>query len=458
MLRRPRPMGVALLCVLLSFFSSPPAAALNEADIGRKFALIARSQFPLVRDYTVHRYVQRLGQRIVSNLEHPEFPYHFFVVQEPNLNAFSVPGGYIYLHSGLLLRVSSDDELASVLGHEIAHVQGRHAFRQQQDMKLLSYAGLAAMALALINPALAAGASSAATATQLRYQRQLEEEADYRGLQYMRQAGFDPGGMPRFLQKMWQEDRLHANTIPPYFRSHPLSQERLSYIERVLGTFRWHAPAPTDTFELEQVQAILRTLHEPRGRVVAAYQQRVREQPENAKTLALLGLVLLRTHQWEQARHLLEEAGRRGIRLDRDLGFAYLRLGDRERARQAFARQSESDPSDAEAHSQLCQLYLQDGATEQAEQACRTALAADPHLEAAYVTLARIREQRGESGEARLLLAQAMVLQGRLEAALGQYQQAVQAFGPHHPQAEQIEQRMTELQEVISALPRSRRR
>ncbi|MCS6926723.1 MAG: M48 family metalloprotease [Candidatus Binatia bacterium] len=457
-MRRLRPLGVTLLCLLLSLLVSPSASAMNEADIGRKFSLIARSQFPLVHDYTVHRYVQRLGQRIVSSLEQPEFAYQFFVVREPNLNAFAVPGGYIYLHSGLLLRVSSDDELASVLGHEIAHVHGRHAFRQQQDTKLLSYAGLAAMALALINPVLAAGASSAATATQLRYQRQLEEEADYRGLQYMRQAGFDPGAMPRFLQKMWQEDRLHANAIPPYFRSHPLSQERLSYIERVLGTFQWHAPAPTDTFELEQVQAILRTLHEPRGRVVAAYQQRVREQPENAKALALLGLVLLRTHQWEQARHMLEEASLRGMRLDRDLGLAYLHLGDRERARQAFARQSEIDPGDAEAHSQLCQLYLQDGAAEQAEQACRAALTADPHREAAYVTLARLHEQRGEIGEARVLLAQAMVLQGRLEAALAQYQQAAQALGPHHPQAEEIAQHMAELQEVISALPRSRGR
>src|SRR6266849_5683007 len=95
--------GVVLHCCL----SSRLKADEGEVEIGRKFSLIAQSQLPLVRDYTVRRYIQRFGQRIVSQLDHPEFPYQFSVVQEPHLNAFSVPGGYIYVHSGLLLCVSS---------------------------------------------------------------------------------------------------------------------------------------------------------------------------------------------------------------------------------------------------------------------------------------------------------------------------------------------------------------
>ena len=442
------------LAALLLQQCLPPcaAAAPSEADLGRKFALVAQSQLPLVRDYTVQRYVQRLGQRIITHLDHPEFPYQFSVVQEPHLNAFSAPGGYIYVHSGLILRVSSEDELASVLGHEIAHVQGHHLMRQQQDTKLLSYAGLAAMALAIINPMLAAGASSVAAASQLKYQRQLEEEADYRGLQYMRQAGFDPQGMPRFLQKMWSEERLNAENVPPYFRSHPLSQERLSYIERTLGTFQWSRAAPSNNFELERVQAILRALQEPRTRVIADYQQRAAEHPDNPQALALLGTVLLRYNDWERARHVLEQASSKGVRLDRELGIAYLRLGQRERARQALARQSEVDPDDADAHSQLCKLFLQEGDTDRAEQECRVALDLDPRLDEAYLTLAQLTEQRGKSGEARLLLAQAMELQGRLEAALGQYQQAAEALGPQHAQAETIAQKTAELQELVSEL------
>ena len=458
LMRRLLVIGLSALLVLQQGIPPRAIAGIIEADIGRKFSLIAQSQLPLVRDYTVQRYVQRLGQRIVAHLDQAEFPYQFFVVQEPHLNAFSVPGGYIYLHSGLILRVSSDDELAGVLGHEIAHVQGHHAVRQQQDTKLFSYAGLAAMALAIINPVLAVGASSAAAAKQLQYQRQLEEEADFRGLQYMRQAGFDPHGMPRFLKKMWNEDRLQADVIPPYFRSHPLSQDRLSYIERILGTFQWNAPAPPNNFELERVQAILRALQGPRNRVIADYQQRVKEHPDDPQALALLGTVLLRYNDAAQARQLLEQASTKGIQLDCDLGLAYLRLGNRERARQAFARQSEIDPSDADAHNQLCKLLMQEGDIERAEQECRAALGLDPRLDESYITLAQLAEQKGKLGESRLFLAQAMELQGRLEAALSQYQQAAEVFGPGHPKTEDLTEKTEELEEVIRALPRQRGR
>ena len=440
--------GVGLHCGFPSWLS----AAEGEAEIGHKFSLIALSQLPLVRDYTVQRYVQRLGQRLVTHLDHPEFPYQFSVVQEPHLNAFSVPGGYVYVHSGLLLRVSSEDELAGVIGHEIAHVQGHHAMRQQQDSKWASYAGLAAMALAIINPVLAAGASSAAAATQLKYQRQLEEEADYRGLQYLRQAGFDPYGMPRFLKKMWAEERLNAAEVPSYFRSHPLSEERLSYIERTLRTFHWNQTAPANDFELERVQAILRALLEPQTRVIADYQKRVTENPDNPQALALLGSVSLRYNEWEQARQLLEQAGTKGVRLDRDLAITYLRLGQRDRARQLFARQSEVDPEDADAHTQLGKLFFEDGDLERAERECRAAVEIDPQLDEGYLTLAQIAGRQGKRGESLLLLAQAMELQGRLEAALGQYQMATAVLGPACPQAEEIAKKTEELEQLVTVL------
>ncbi|MBI3797458.1 MAG: M48 family metalloprotease [Deltaproteobacteria bacterium] len=453
-------MRRVLLTVFLSgialcgWFPSQLRAADGEVEIGRKFSLVALSQLPLVRDYTVQRYVEQLGQRIVSHLDHPEFPYQFSVVQEPHLNAFSVPGGYIYLHSGLLLQVSSEDELAGVMGHEIAHVQGHHAMRQQQDTKWTSYAGLAAMALAIINPVLAAGASSAAALTQVGYQRQLEEEADYRGLQYMRQAGFDPYGMPRFLKKMWAEEHLNATDIPPYFRSHPLSEDRLSYIERTLRTFQWNQTAPSNDFVLERVQAILRALQEPRAQVIADYQRRVTENPDSPQALALLGSVLLRYNEWEQARQILEQASAKGVRLDRDLALAYLRLGQRDRARQLFARQSEVDPEDADARSQLGRLFFEDGDLKRAEHECRAALEIDPRLDEAYLTLAQVAERRGKRGDSLMLLAQAMELQGRLEAALGQYQKATAVFGPGHPQAEEITQKTEELEQLVSVLRR----
>lgn len=428
-----------------------------EIDIGRKFSLVAQAQIPLVRDYTVQRYVKTIGQRIVARLEQAEFPYQFSVVQDHSLNAFSVPGGYVYLNSGLILRVDSDDELAGVLGHEIAHVQGHHMLRQQQDTKLLSYAGLAAMALAIINPVLAAGASSAAGAVQMKYMRQLEEEADYRGLQNMRQAGFDPHGMPRFLKKMGEEERVNSANVPPYLRSHPMSQDRLSYIERILGTMHWNQTAPTNTFELKRVQAILRALEEPRSRLLAEYQQKVNDAPADPQALALLGIIQLRFNDVEHARQTLEQANAKGLRLDDELGEAYLRLGQRDEARRAFARLGEIEPNHAGAHSQLCKIFWQEGEQQRAEAECQKAIALDPQLDEAYMTLAQITQQQGKAGETRLFLAQAMELQGRPEAALAQYQQATERLGPDDPRAEELEKKTKELEELTSELSRYRR-
>lgn len=445
-----------LIIILHQQFSSFPSARADqiEIDLGRKFSLVAQAQLPLVRDYIVQRYIQRIGQRIVAHLDQSEFPYQFAVLQDDSLNAFSVPGGYIYFNAGLILRVEADDELAGVMGHEIAHVQGHHMLRQQQDTKLLSYASLVSLALAIINPVLAAGASSAAGVAQMKYMRQLEEEADYRGLQYMRQAGFDPHGMPRFLQKMEEEERINAVNVPVYLRSHPLSQDRLSYIERILGTMHWNQTAPADNFELKRVQAILRTQGEHRSRLLAEYQRKVTENPEDAQRLALLGVVQARFNDFERARQTLEQASAKGVRLDDELGAVYLRLGLRSEARQTFARLSEVDPNHADAHNQLCKLLWQDGELERAKNECQTAISLDPQFADPYLTLAQISQQQNKAAETRLLLAQAMERQGRLEAALSQYQQAIAFLGSDHPETDDIKKKAQELDELVSQLQR----
>ena len=459
MLRKVLSWALLVSLVSHSFLSSPNVQADQvEIDLGRKFSLVALAQLPLARDYVVQRYIKRIGQRIVAHLEQPEFPYQFAVVQDNSLNAFSVPGGYIYFNSGLILRVDSDDEIASVMGHEIAHVQGHHMLRQQQDTKLLSYAGLAAMALAIINPVLAAGASSAAGAIQMKYMRQLEEESDYRGLQYMKQAGFDPHGMPRFLKKMGEEDRLNAADVPAYFRSHPMSRDRLSYIERILGTMQWNQTAPTNNFELQHVKAILRTEEEPRSRLLTEYQQRVNDTPEDPRVLALLGVVQARFNDLEQARQTLEQASAKGVHLDDELGAIYLKLGLRNEARLSYARLSEVDPNNAGAHAQLCKLLWQEGNLERATSECQTALTLDPQFDEPYLTLAQITQQQGKAADTRLLLAQAMELQGRLEAALNQYQQASVLLGPDHPKVEETTKKAEELEKLVNELNRMGRR
>jgi len=449
-------MVIIILAVNILLPAQLHAEDEGEATIGRKFSLVIQAQLPLIHDPVVRQYVHRLGQTLVTHLDNAEFTYHFAVIQEPHINAFAAPGGYVYVHSGLIQRVQTDDELASVLGHEIAHVQGHHMIRQQQDTKFLSYAGLASLALAIINPVLAAGVSSIAGVKQLEYQRQLEEEADYRGLHYLAQAGFDPHAMPRFFATMQKEDRMNSADVPVYLRSHPLSQERMSYIERTLKTLKWNQRQPTDTFELRRVQAILRASQEARGRVIPDYERQLAETPDNPKAAALLATALLQYNDWRRAQELLEQAGAKGIHLNRELGITYLRLGQPARARQLFLQQREVDPQDADNHNQLCAIFLKEGNLEEATQSCNTALSLDPFLDEAYTALAQIAQQQGKSGEARLQLARAMELQGRMDAALNQYQQAAPLFEDDDERSEEIATKTRELQELLSQVGRKR--
>jgi len=448
-----------LVYVINVFLPLPAKATLSEVEVGRKFSLVALAGLPLIRDDTVQQYVQKLGQRIVSGLQEPAFTYRFFVVQDRQLNAFSVPGGYIYIHSGLLLKVANSDELASVLGHEVAHIQNHHIVRQQEDTSLLSMGSLAAMVLSVINPGLGLGVAAAGQAKMMKYARALEEESDYRGLQYMKQAGFDPRGMPSFFKKMWQEERMNPSYVPPYFRSHPLSQDRLSYIERTLKTFNWELPeARGRDFELERVQAILRTARESRSRMVAEYERRVEADPENPYPLALLGTVFLHHRDFTRARELLEKADRQGIDVLPELGLTYWYLGEPALARRTFARKIEIDPQDAGARTQLAKILFQENEIDRAREECQQALALDPFQSEAHYTLALIYTLAGDQAKQRYHLGMAYTLQGRPDKALKQFEQAAPLLEEDSAEAQELRQKVADLTEILGSLRRQRMR
>lgn len=454
-MRRQVILPLLLVWVINAFLSFPAKAALSEVEAGRKFSLIAPAALPLIQDNTVQQYVQKIGQRIVSGLPEPAFTYRFFVVHDPQLNAFSVPGGYIYIHSGLLLKATSSDELAGVLGHEVAHIQNHHLVRQQEDTYLLSIGSLAAMLLSAINPGLGLGLAAAGQAKMMQYARALEEEADYRGLQYIKQAGFDPRGMPSFFKKMWQEERLSAASIPPYFRSHPLSQERLSYIERTLRTFDWELPeARKGDFELERVQAIVHTATESRNQMVEEYQKGVEEEPENPQSLALLGTVLFHHRDFARAQEHLERADRQGVDVLHELGLTYRYLGKLALARQTFARKIEIDPQDAGAHTELAKILFQENEDDRAREECQQALALDPFQDEAHYTLALIYTRMSDEAKQRYHLGMAYVLQGRLEPALKQFEQAAPLLAEDSDEAQATQQKIADLTEILGSLRR----
>ncbi|MGH8225107.1 MAG: beta-barrel assembly-enhancing protease [Gammaproteobacteria bacterium] len=186
---------------------------------------------PLIADYTDH-----LGHRLSSVADGPDEPFHYFVINDPDVNAFALPGAFIAVYSGLILATRSEDELAGVLAHETAHVVQRHIARQMDDSRYNDLIDigilLGAIAIAVAAPDAAAGALMGAQGgiiqRQINYTRTDEMEADRVGIGILAQANFNPEGMVAFFQYMQQQYALQGVQIPEFLSSHPLDITRIT--------------------------------------------------------------------------------------------------------------------------------------------------------------------------------------------------------------------------------------
>tara|TARA_R110000823_G_scaffold295738_5_gene415628 strand:- start:3940 stop:5391 length:1452 start_codon:yes stop_codon:yes gene_type:complete len=209
-----------------------------EHQLGRAWLRAFRSQAPVVNDPLMFDYLEDLIYRLVTHSKLQDRRVELVVVDNPTINAFAVPGGVIGVHNGLLLWAQSEDELATVLAHEIAHLSQRHFSRGVEFQKKQQPLALAAMLASLIIMATAGGDAgmAALSATQaatqdsaLRYSRSNEQEADRIGMQTIVDAGMDPNAAPAMFERMLQAARYaSSNRVPEFLRSHPLSESRIA--------------------------------------------------------------------------------------------------------------------------------------------------------------------------------------------------------------------------------------
>ncbi|WP_235922980.1 M48 family metallopeptidase [Rugamonas aquatica] len=216
---------------------------LMERKLGEEIMRDIRRDHDFLDDGPILEYLNNFGNSLVAARPgargEANFDYYFFAVRDPQLNAFALPGGFIAVHSALLLAAQSESELASVLGHEIGHVAQRHIARSIGQQKQDALIPLAAMILAAL--ASKAGGDAAigvfsagqglAIQRQLNFGRDAEREADRIGFQIMGAAGYDTSGMVAFFQRMQVATRNYSDLVPAYLQSHPLTTERIADIQ-----------------------------------------------------------------------------------------------------------------------------------------------------------------------------------------------------------------------------------
>ena len=460
--------GRRVLAAVLALALALPSAARGaaggaEAELGRKFVLEARAQLPLVDDPAITEYVERVGHRLIKTVGPQPYDYHFYVVQHPALNAFAVPGGYIFVFTGLLVATANDDELAGVLAHEIGHVTGHHLVRQQTEGQVWNYAALLGALLSAVNPVLGAGAIAAAQTAQLKYSREFEQEADYLGLRYATEAGYDPHALGAFFKELLAEQRVNPAGAPAYMLTHPLTENRISNVETSIAAQKLRTPLgrPLASPELAEVQAVSRAMAEPTETIVARYKKLADEKPDDAERQFLLGRVYQTVGQLEAARASLERArtlGGLGGRVDRPLGAVYVTLKEPAKAREALGRHLSRTPADGWAHLELGKAFVDSGERDAALTEFQRALGLDAELDEAHRLAGLSLGQRGDQAEGFYHLAVASQLRGELEQALSQFERSDELLAESSPRKAEVEKAIEELKPLVRERGRDRER
>ena len=201
----------------------------KEIAIGKQYSTEIDRQAKLLTDPVVNEYVNRVAQNVARNSD-LKIPLTVKVIDSPELNAFALPGGFLYVNTGLILAAEEEDQVAGVMAHEIAHVACRHWASQMTKMTVAQYAMIPLIFIPMSYPVymgVMEAYMNGVPMAFLKFSRGYEAEADYLGIQYMYKAGYDPNSYVAFFGKVMEEERRIPGSVPSVFMDHPPTGERI---------------------------------------------------------------------------------------------------------------------------------------------------------------------------------------------------------------------------------------
>src|SRR5437764_11667235 len=208
----------------------------QEVELGTQYSQQINSQLPIVQDPEVNRYINVLGDSIARLTARGDLPWQFFIVNSAEVNAFAVPGGYIYVNRGLIERAKNLSELAGVLGHEIGHVVKRHSIKQMQQQQGAQIGvTLGCVLLNVCGTEIAqAGINIAGSAIFAKFSRDDETQADEVGIDNVVRAGISPKGIPEMFQILLDERQADPGSTELWFGTHPTEESRIADTQRII--------------------------------------------------------------------------------------------------------------------------------------------------------------------------------------------------------------------------------
>jgi predicted Zn-dependent protease len=222
--------------MLVASVSACGVSTQQEVQMGQQYSQQINAQLPIIGDPEVNRYINLIGDSVAKLADDRNLQWHFFVVDSKEVNAFAVPGGYVYVNRGLIERATKMDQLAGVLGHEIGHVTRRHSIQQMQKAQNANIGVTLACVLTRVCESQAAGAAIniAGGALFASFSRDDERQADEEGVKNTIRAGISPQGIPEMFEILLQERKDRPAGVEAWFTTHPLEEERIQNARKMI--------------------------------------------------------------------------------------------------------------------------------------------------------------------------------------------------------------------------------
>ncbi len=443
----------------------------KELQIGRSIYRSLVDTDRVMGDPEVHEYVQDVGLKLAVQAQDGDFRFTFFVVNDTAINAFALPGGYIGLHSGLILATESESELAGVLAHEISHVTQRHisraVFANQRSSILTMAAMLGAILLGAVGGSgdvitgAIATAQGIAAQQQINFTRSNEYEADRVGVGVLAAAGFDPLGMPAFFETLARQTGPLASQAPEFLRTHPVTVNRIAETRERAASFP--RTEVEDAAGYSVTRARIRVLSSPTPEKALEFFLGEQQDPKHAGDLGTeygIALVRMELGQYTAARTLFQGllANHPGvIPFHTGLAGAELALGNREAAFADYEKAMGLFPRNTPLTVRYAEALLAAGRAKEAHTILLDLLNNVPPTAEQVRLIALAASAAGDTADAHYYMAELHLLKGDVVMGADQLRLALSIPGLDSVQKARFTSRLGEIQEWLDREQSNRR-
>jgi predicted Zn-dependent protease len=415
---------VALLSILAyaSLLVGPQSAhsitIKEEEELSRQMMAAIYKYFDIIDDPMVVKYVNDIGNRILATLPQQPFTYQFHVINDDVYNAFATPAGHIFIYTGLINAMEEEEEIAGILGHEIAHVYCRHISQRIERQKKMGWASLAGLAAGVLlgvggageaAQAVSVGSQAAAQSAELAYGREDEMQADQFGVKFITGAGYSAEGLLKILKKIRAKTWFGSDQIPTYLKTHPAVEDRIAFIGSWIESYNATSkPIPAvKPANFDRIHTRVETRYGDEAVVMSRLRDEVSNNPGDSLAHYRYGLILARSGKRSEAiREMRVALTKRAFDpyILKDLGWIYFLDGQFPQALKTLKSACGMIPKDPECKFYLGRTQLETGNLAEATANFRALTREYPKYTPAYYYLGQSLGQQQQLGEAHYYL------------------------------------------------------